>query len=182
MTASATSPDVSHLLAAVASGDRAAFHRLYLATSPRLYGMALRLTRRRDMADDAMQDAYLRVWSRAASYRPERGTALVWMGRILRNTALDRLRREARPMEDIAAFEDSLPGPTPQPELGIDLQNALAALRPKTREAVLLSGAAGHTDADVAALMGVPLGTAKSWIRRGHQAIRGRLDEPAMAE
>jgi RNA polymerase sigma-70 factor (ECF subfamily) len=170
------------LLGQVAAGDREAFHALYLATSPKLYGMALRLARRRDAADDAMQDCYLRIWSRAGSFNPARGAAMAWMSRILRNAVLDRLRQDARPMEDIATLEDSLSATTSNPDLALDLEDALATLRPGPRAALLLSAAHGHSDAAVAARLEVPLGTAKSWIRRSSLTLRERLEAPALAE
>src|ERR1041385_6819129 len=87
---------VADALVAVARGDRAAFAELYRLTAPLLLGVALKLLRRRDLAEDVLQEALLTVWQRAERFVPERGAPLGWLSMVVRNRAIDRLRREMR--------------------------------------------------------------------------------------
>src|SRR5580693_10080599 len=82
------------LLAAVAKGDQAAFERLYTATRAKLYGVVLRILRRSDLADEVMQDAYLRIWRSAGEFDPGIATPITWMVAIARNRALDLVRKK----------------------------------------------------------------------------------------
>jgi RNA polymerase sigma-70 factor (ECF subfamily) len=159
------------LLTACAAGDRAAFRSLYQLTAPRLTAVALRLTRRSDLAADALQDAYLRVWRAAGSFDPARGSALAWMATILRRCALDRLPAE-RPYEDIAEVEIAVP-PAEPGEARLD--RCLAALTKSHRDAVILAYYDGLSHAELAERLAVPLGTAKAWVRRGVAALRACL-------
>lgn len=81
------------LLAAASRGDRQAFQRLYQLTSPRLFAIAVRIMRRRDLAEEALQDAYVAIWQRSGQYSPERGAPMSWMGSIVRHRSIDLLRR-----------------------------------------------------------------------------------------
>jgi RNA polymerase sigma-70 factor, ECF subfamily len=90
------------MLGEVSRGDRAAFTRLYEATSPKLYAIVLRIVRRRDLADDLLQGTYLRIWRHAGQFNPLRSSPMAWMATIARNGALDETRR-ARPIGDDAA-------------------------------------------------------------------------------
>lgn len=160
------------LLAAVALGDRAAFRQLYDRTAPRLYAIALRMARRPDLAEDAMQDAYLRIWRAAQRFDASRGAALAWMTTILRNAVLDRLPAE-RSYDDVADVEIAVPPAEPGE---VRLNHCLARLPEATRQAVLLVYYDGLTHTEVAERLAVPLGTAKSWLRRGIEALRTCLE------
>lgn len=162
------------LLLAAGGGDRAAFRELYLLTSPRLTAIALRLARRQDLAADALQDAYLKIWRGAWRFDPARGTALGWMATILRRSLLDRLPAE-RPYADIADVEIGAP-PADPGEARLD--ECLRRLPAQQRDAVLLAFYDGLTHAEVAERLAVPLGTAKSWIRRGIAALKTCLEAP----
>ena len=90
---------LAQLIAATGRGDRKAFDKLYAATSAKLYGTALAVLRRRDLAEDVVQEAYVRIWRNAASYDPARGSPITWMATIVRHLAIDAVRsRDARPM------------------------------------------------------------------------------------
>ena len=89
-------PPFEDLLLAVAGGERDAFAALYRASASQLFTLALRILKRRDAAEDVLQEAFVNVWRHAVDYRPEKGSAMGWMATIVRNRALDRLRR-ARP-------------------------------------------------------------------------------------
>lgn len=160
------------LLVACAAGDRAAFRELYTLTAPRMTAIALRLTRRQDIAADALQDAYLKVWRNAARFDPARGSAIGWMATILRHSALDRLPAE-RPYEDIALVEIAVPPADPGEA---KLEGCLARLPAPQRHAVLLAFYDGLTHAELAQRLAAPLGTVKSWVRRGIEALKTCLE------
>jgi RNA polymerase sigma-70 factor (ECF subfamily) len=148
---------------ASAAGDRAAFRALYDATSPLLFPAALRMLRRRDAAEDALQETYLRVWTRAGSYQPERGPPLPWLFRILRNLVYDRIAAEqSRPTADLGDHVEAIAAPQRPPEVALDLAAGMARLS-------LFQGASAS---EIAARLEVPLGTAKCWLRRGLQRLR----------
>lgn len=104
MTASS---DLQQLLARVALGDRAAFRRLYDATAPSLFGVALRIVRQRDRAEEVLQDAFVNAWQRASGYQAALSQPLTWLTAIVRNRALDELRSGARHVADSLDDEKS---------------------------------------------------------------------------
>ncbi len=166
--------ELQRLLLAVAGQDRVAFARLYSISSPRLFGLVLRIVRSRDLAEDVLQEAYVRIWDHAGDYRPERGAAAAWMGRIARNRALDWVRKQTR---------DPTRGQAPQeaagPELASDLdwagvegdgrqlKDCLSELEARQRNCILLAFVEGYTHQELAKRLERPLGTVKSLIRRG---------------
>lgn len=87
--------ELERLMAAVAAGEQEAFAALYRATSAKLYGVALRILRRRDLADEVIQEVYVRIWNSAAAFDPARASPITWMVTIARNRALDEVRRVA---------------------------------------------------------------------------------------
>ena len=89
-----TAAELVRLLAAVADGDQAAFERLYAATRAKLYGVVLRILRRADLADEVMQEAYLKIWSSAGQFDPARASPITWMVTIARNRAIDLARKK----------------------------------------------------------------------------------------
>ena len=96
---------LASMLGEVSRGDRAAFARLYEASSRKLYAIVLGIARRRELADDLLQEAYLRIWQDAAQFNPLRSSPMTWMATIARNCALDETRRAAsRPTEDDSAL------------------------------------------------------------------------------
>src|SRR5204863_3546948 len=102
-----TPSELVWLLASVTKGDQAAFERLYVATRAKLYGVVLRILRRADLAEEVMQDAYLRIWRNAGEFDAGRATPITWMVAIARNRALDvvRKKREASIEEETQAME-----------------------------------------------------------------------------
>ncbi len=166
------------LLQAVAAGDRAALRTLYDAEAPRLFGVAMAILRDRDAAADAVQDAFVKIAGRAAQFDPARGEARSWMGGIARHAALDLARARGREMPT----DDPALGDTPvEPEAldqvlageaGIRLRACLALLEARNREGIILAFVHGLSHAQVAARLALPLGTAKSWIRRGLLQLR----------
>ncbi|WP_353219182.1 sigma-70 family RNA polymerase sigma factor [Salinisphaera sp. S4-8] len=177
-------------LAATARGDEQAFQHLYAATSSQLYALLLRILRNPERAQDALQDAYVRVWQKADTYTPERGAPLTWLLSIARYRALDVLRRKrpevAMPEEpDMVATlledEQSLsPLEENENQQSLDAINVcLQTLQPQQRDSVLLAYYEGLTHQELSERLDAPLGTVKSWIRRGLLRLRECLAERA---
>jgi RNA polymerase sigma-70 factor (ECF subfamily) len=170
--------DLDVLLGRVGLGDEAAFAQLYAQTAPRLYGAALRLMRQRDRAEDVVQDTYVTIWRKAAQYRPERGAALAWMSTILRHRALDLLRQGAtRPTDDLDATTD-IEVPTLAGRI-MDLralEACLGELDEKQRRCIQMAFLDGYTHEELARRLDAPIGTVKSWIRRGLARLKGCLE------
>jgi RNA polymerase sigma-70 factor (ECF subfamily) len=170
--------DLAALLAAVGAGDRRALKALYDATSVRLFGVALTILRRHEAAEDVLQEAYVRVWLQARRYDPERGAPLPWLSRIVRNLAIDQLRRERSKTEDIDDHADSLSEPAQPVAERLDLSRGLARLGADQRHALTLAFVHGYTHEELVARLGLPLGTAKSRLRRGLAEMRAQFDGP----
>lgn len=176
--------DLKPLLDRVARGDREAFRALYDATSGKLYGVAIRILKRKDLAEDAVQDAYLRIWDGAAGYRPGLGSPLGWMATIARNRAIDMLRKRSdiRMNDETAntiADEDT---PDPFAEAGRSSEmraflDCLAKLDGNSQRCLLLAYYHGYTHEEIAKRMTAPVGTVKSRIRRGLMQIRECLSD-----
>jgi RNA polymerase sigma-70 factor (ECF subfamily) len=164
------SPEV--LMTRVANGDREAFRTVYRLLAPTLLGVALSLLRDRDLAQDVVQEAFVRVWEKATSYDGEKGAVVAWAVIIVRRLALNEIRRRRTvmvPVEDAEAEVDALlsierPDPSGQT---VRLKRCLEALDPDYRRAILLTYHQGLTNEDMADQLGRPLGTVKSWVRRG---------------
>ncbi|MCC7046753.1 MAG: sigma-70 family RNA polymerase sigma factor [Alphaproteobacteria bacterium] len=169
-------PDI--LLARVALGDADAFARLYALTSPRMLGLALRLMRERDRAEDVVQDTFVTVWRKAAQYRPERGAALAWMTTILRHRALDLLRQAAaRPTDGLdLAGEIAVPALAGRVMDLRTLQACLEELDAQQQRCIQMAFLDGYTHEELALRLDAPIGTVKSWIRRGLTRLKGCLE------
>jgi RNA polymerase sigma-70 factor (ECF subfamily) len=161
---------VDALLQSVAHRDRAAFRELFAATAPTLYGFLLKLLRRRDLADDVLQETYLRVWQRATRYDPTKGRGLAWMTVIARRTAIDLWRSPHGRGSSMVTLED-LPEPQEDPwdltDVATDLRRCLEELDAPQRHLILLAFFRGLTHEELAADTSLPIGTVKSHIRRG---------------
>jgi RNA polymerase sigma-70 factor (ECF subfamily) len=176
-------PSPEALLQACARGDRAALQNLYAATAAQLFGLALRIVHRRDLAEDIVQDAFLLAWRHAGSFDPGRGTAMAWLARIVRNQCFDQMRRRGRetPLDDaiMQNWEDPAPGPADLAALSRDarrLWGCLNELDDGPRKSMILAYYESLTFAEVAGRLGAPLGTVKSWIRRGLIQLRDCME------
>jgi RNA polymerase sigma-70 factor (ECF subfamily) len=176
-------PSREALLQACARGDRAALQSLYAATAAQLFGLALSILRTRELAEDVMQDSFILVWRHAQSFDPRRGTAMAWLARIVRNQCFDLIRRRGResPLDDalMQSWEDPAPGPADLTALSRDARRLWACLDEldeRPRKSMILAYYEGLTFAEVAVRVGAPLGTVKSWIRRGLIQLRGCMD------
>ncbi|TWB42249.1 sigma-70 family RNA polymerase sigma factor [Nitrospirillum viridazoti] len=165
------------LIRQVAGGDRVALRHLYERESPRLYGLALRIVRRPDAAADAVQDAFVQIWRNAASFSPAMGSGGGWMASIVRYRALDMARRLGRETltDAIPDSIDESPSPLEHLETARDavrLRRCLERLDDKGRRAITLAFINGLSHAQVAEHLAIPLGTVKSWIRRGLASLK----------
>ena len=175
---------LARLLRASADGDRDAFARVYEKTAPRLFPVALRLLRRRDAAEDVLQEAYVQIWRKAGQYDFSRGRPLAWMATIVRNRAIDRLRALARDPSDPSPWEEAAEnladrdaemhtGSNPD---SLAIRRCLERLQDKQRESILLAFYHGLTHEELAARLAAPLGTVKSWVRRGLLELKDCLE------
>jgi RNA polymerase sigma-70 factor, ECF subfamily len=176
---------LASMLGEVARGDRVAFARLYEASSRDLYAIVLRIARRRDLADELLQEAYLRIWQHAAQFNPLRTSPMTWMATIARNCALDETRRAAsRPTKDYSALlevpSDCTPFTTDEAtEDASSLQGCLERLGPERRALVVRAYCLGLTREEIARATGHPVATIKTWLRRTLLELRRHLDEEA---
>ena len=176
---------LDELLAATAQGDRQAFGRLYQRTNGRLFALALGILRRRDLAEDVLQEAYLTVWSKAAQQHAGRASPFAWMATIVRHRAIDRLRartNDPEPVADINLVADSVVAEvTDEREilaaLSASVRQCLERLDEKRRDAILLAYYYGMTHEEISARLDTPLGTTKSWVRRGLLQLKGCLEQ-----
>lgn len=162
-----------------------AFQALYDLTSSKMYGLALRVTGKRDWAEDVLQEAYLQVWRVAGSYRSALSPPLAWLGILVRSRALDFLRRRASERADAAqeldtALEETLQGDSANPmdtrqasEAAWALHECLRKLEARQRQVVSLAYLRDLSHSELAEQLSLPLGTVKTWIRRGLEQLRG---------
>lgn len=162
------------LLSATGRHDKAAFSRLYQLTSPKLYAVALRILRDEAGAQDCLQEAFISVWRQAASYQSERAAPMTWLTTIVRNRAIDLLRK--LPQGGYKPEPESMPVPAQGPvDMTIDrlaIMKCLAELNPEQRDCVLQAYYAGLTHPELAERKQLPLGTVKTWIRRALDQLR----------
>lgn len=171
-------------LARVAGGDRAALQIVYRDTSAKLFGVCLRILRDQGEAEDVLQEVFLTVWRRAASFDPERASPITWLATIARNRAIDRLRadsgrRRTQPIDDAFEIGDDAPNAFDR-VAGDDehrrLMECLGELEPRHAGAIRAAFLDGATYDELARRMDVPLGTMKTWIRRSLMRLRGCLE------
>lgn len=161
-------------------GDRDAFAEVYRLSSAKLFGICLRILGSRSEAEDALQDIFVSVWRKASSFDPERASPITWLAVLARNKAIDRLRsRSARPSEPLGDDALSIADPAPAASDRIAaaqdarrLENCLGELEERQAGIIRRAFFAGATYAELAGWEGVPLGTMKSWIRRGLLRLR----------
>jgi len=174
---------LEHLLARVARGDTQAFERLYHATSAKLFGVCLRLLPDRSDAEDVLQDAYAAIWRKAAQYDASIASPVSWLAMIAHNKAIDRLRSEgiARnvPIEFAAEVSDTGPGASQLAEHAGEarrLDHCLEKLEARRRTLIRTAFFDGATYEELARRTDTPVGTVKSWIRRGLMQLRTCLE------
>ena len=223
--AEAAADPLPGLLAACARRDREAFARLYKATSPKLYGVAVRILRREDWAEEVLQDCYVSIWTHAPDYRAGLAAPMTWMTSIVRNRCLDWLRRPRVEIADeddaiaaaksapltwmtsivrnrcldwlrrprteatgeeydvaVEAWRDESPGPLEQLAASSEaaaLARCLEQLEPRQRQSIMLAFFNGLSHTELAGHMKQPLGTVKTWVRRGLERLKSCLGAAA---
>lgn len=167
----------------IAGGDRAALRQLYQATSAKLFGVCLRILSDRDESEDVLQEVYLTIWRRADRFESGRASVMTWVSTIARNRAIDRLRARgpmayAEPVEEMEIADDA-----PRAEELIAaaqdsqaLANCLGELDDRTEKVIRTAFYEGVTYEALAHRLDAPLGTVKSWIRRGLLKLKGCLE------
>jgi len=179
---------LASLLARTALADQAAFAELYRLTSSQLYAVALRILRDAGAAEEMLQEAYVSIWHHAGSYSAAKSQAQTWLTSIVRNRCLDQLRR--REIDTVTLTRDDeeaeldLPadGPTPIEMLlaGADarsVRQCVDALEGTQKQAIALAFYQGLSHAELASHLREPLGTVKSWVRRGLERLKRCLDQ-----
>jgi RNA polymerase sigma-70 factor (ECF subfamily) len=186
------SADASRLQALAARcvlRDQAAFAELYRLTSAKLYGVALRIVRRRDWAEEVLQESFVNIWNHFSEYSAQKSAAMTWMTAVVRNRALDWLRRPGleQGREDYDELAAALPGDAGwQPERRLEdareaqaLHECLGLLGDRQRQSVALAYLHGLTHTELAQHLREPLGTVKTWVRRGLEKLRECMDGKA---
>jgi len=172
------------LLSQVAEGRRDAFESLYRQTSATMLGICLRVLRDREEAEDVLQEVYVGVWSKAASLVRQRARAVTWLGTIARNRAIDRVRsRPAPALHEPIEDHDLADEDAPTPAAGIDatlereqLDDCIEQLEPRRRLLIRTAFFENVTYDVLAVRADAPLGSVKSWIRRGLQQLKACLE------
>ena len=172
--------ELAQLLQRCAAKDSAAFRTLYDKTSPIVFARLLRMLRRRSVAEEALQDVYVRIWQRAAQFEAHRGRALAWMVTIARYCAIDLMRRERLTLvsddslADLADRNqaDEGTGASVDFEKPNNFDDCVGRLNDKTRQCLTLAFVEGRSHDEIARLTTNPLGSVKSWIRRGLLSLK----------
>jgi RNA polymerase sigma-70 factor (ECF subfamily) len=174
---------LQNLLDRCAAADSGALQRLYELTSPMLFACLTRILRRRALAEEALQDVFVSIWQRAGQFRAARGRPMAWMISIARYRAIDLLRHERSApvlVPDLPDRADSSEDAKDDasswmPASGL-LERCLALLTDGQRKCLEMAFMAGSSHEDISRVTGSPLGTVKSWIRRGLQSLRQCLE------
>lgn len=170
-------------LIAVSAGDRIALKTVYDLTSAKLYGTIVRIVRSRERSEDLLQDVFVKVWTRAGRYDAAKGSPITWLCTLARNAALNDARRVGRANE---VTGDALPDMSDDELIPADdwlchmedceaLRRCLQELQRDHRRSIRMAFFEGYSYSQLADKVAVPLGTMKSWIRRGLSALKGCL-------
>ncbi len=180
------SPDnqLVQLLERVAMADESALRELYEATSSKLYGVAVRVVTNREWAEDVLQEGFLNIWRIAGDYKSSLSPPMAWMALVVRSRGLDFLRRRASDRADVMqeldeVISDTVAGNSPNPldttlasEQAWALHQCLGKLENKQREVVSLAYLRDMSHNELSEQLKLPLGTVKTWIRRGLEQLR----------
>jgi RNA polymerase sigma-70 factor (ECF subfamily) len=185
--------EIKRLLLATAArgeGSAEAFEALYKACAPLLLGIAQRIVRRRELAEEVLHDGFTRIWGAAGRFDPLAEQPVAWMAAIVRNRALDLMashdvsRVDSYDASDEGSGLDRLFDWAPSADDALDasrsarwLRDCLGELRPVERQALVLAYDRGMSHRDLAAHLAQPLGTVKTWVRRGLANLRACVEE-----
>lgn len=171
------------LLRGVAKRDAGAFEALYRASAQTLFGLALRVTRTHESAEEVLQDGFIKIWRFAGSYDPALASPSTWMAAIVKNQALDYLRRNAYSGFHVEDIDEHLAPVEPDDDFSrqfsVDAERLsfyLGRLTPVQRQAIALAYFRGQSQSEIACALNAPIGTVKSWISRGLESLRNMID------
>jgi len=176
--------DLRQVLAQVAQGDRAAFGRLYDVVSGRLFGIIGRILPRRELAEDALQETFMRIWQRARTYDETIASPMAWMATIARNQAIDLKRRSAERLAAAASeLDETMADESPDPESLAGqagelrrLGDCMEGLPKERQQLVLLAYRQGYSREELAERFHRPVTTIKTLLRRSLIALKECLD------
>ncbi|WP_309665830.1 sigma-70 family RNA polymerase sigma factor [Tabrizicola sp.] len=177
-----TEDPIAELIVKCAAQDRAAFRALYRDSSAKLMGVFLRILRERSEAEDALQELYTRVWTRAGRFDAAKGRGMTWLIAIARNLAIDRLRSRPAPSSDDGL--DTVEDNSPHAETRLIAEgearrigDCFATLEPDRAAAVRGAYLSGLSYTELAARHDVPLNTMRTWLRRSLVKLKECLDQ-----
>ncbi len=169
--------DYEAALGACARGERSALKLLYDQEARWLMGVALRIVRDRQLAEDVLQEAFLQIWRAAGTFDASRGSGRGWIFTVVRHRALQEVRKDARTgrvevedLENLADQQQEEQGPADID--ATELERCLERLEPKRRECIINAFVEGYTHEQIAQKLDTPLGTVKSWVRRGLLSLK----------
>ncbi|PQV54313.1 RNA polymerase sigma factor [Paraburkholderia sp. BL21I4N1] len=169
------------LLKRIARRDAAAFEALYRLSAPSLFGLAVRVTRTSESAEEVVQDGFIKIWRFAGSYDPDKASPSTWMSTIVKNQALDYLRRNPYAgvyVDELDERHATGDGDLSQ-QVALDAERLsvyLGRLTPGQRQAIALAYFRGQSQSEIAHTLDAPIGTVKSWISRGLESLRNMAD------
>ena len=181
-----TEADLAGLVSAIAGRDQAAFAAFYDLTNRPVFAVALRVLGDHGLAEEVVHDVYLQIWNQAGAYRADRGTPFAWLMMIARSRSIDRIRsaqhlkRESETLDTVYDFAAA--GEDPEEaslfaERRRQVREALRALSPEQREVIEIAYFRGFSQTEIAAHLGLPLGTVKTRMRVGLMRLRNLLAE-----
>lgn len=176
-------PDLEGLVARVVAGDRVAFAQLYQKTSAKLFGIVLRICRDRILAEDVLQEAFVRIWRNASRFDPASGRPITWMAAIARNAAIDAVRQRRVHDARLADEDEAAVADMADPSVAFDpadreaLRLCLGQLDEEHRNCVLLAYQDGYSREELAERFGRPVGTIKTWLHRALLRLKQCLDK-----
>lgn len=172
--------DLDDLLIRSAKKDQVAFKALYHATSPKLFGVLAGMMKNESLAEEVLQDSYLKIWEKADKYQSSKSGAMTWMRTIATNTARDKLRalKVRHYQDECGDYIESIEGSESSLDNQLSVKNdlsrvmeALKKLKAPQRECIILSCYHGYSHTELAKKLNLPLGTIKTWIRLGKEEI-----------
>jgi RNA polymerase sigma-70 factor (ECF subfamily) len=186
------SEELGRLLKRIAVKDEGAFEKLYIMTKRKIFATVLPIVKRRHLAEEMVQEAYVRIWLNAAHYKPSIASPMVWMVAIARNRAIDMARKPVRemPSDDSVLFGFPADGPTALEAIEIsedqvmhqlNVLYALQALDPTRRRLIIAAYIRGESRKQLSEQYGVPVNTIKTWIRRALLDSRASLQNAVVA-
>lgn len=175
--------ELANLLLAIGKGNRAAFKDLYDRTAPKLFSVALRILRNRSLAEDVLQDVFLRIWQNARNFSPESGPAMAWLNSIARNRSIDMLRQKgpalAADQEDEIDWTEKIAEPNDREAEMMDLsalRHCLGEIEEPARTCILLAYYEGYSREELAERYDKPVNTIKTWLHRSLIALKSCLE------